>query len=118
APRRPPGRRYPPRPAPRCRAGPARGSPGRTVAPGRVGAVPRALGADPVLVGQEPAIGLLDAAAQVRLVAPAGRVQAAHVEELARRAVRLRPVVDDLARPARDLPHDPGELGDADVLAR
>jgi hypothetical protein len=66
---------------------------------------------------EKPAIRLLDTLAQCDPRLPAQRFQSGHVQQLARRAVGLGAVVNDLALVTRDLLHQRGELGDRDDLA-
>src|SRR5580658_4512049 len=58
---------------------------------------------------EEPAIGVCQSFAQGDAGTPAERAQARDVEELARRAVGLRPVVAEAAGEAHDLGNDLGE---------
>src|SRR5262249_55228337 len=68
-------------------------------------------------LGEERAIGLRDPLAQADAGAPAERPQLPPVEQLARRAVGLGGVPDDLSREADDIRDEAGELGNRQVLA-
>ena len=70
-----------------------------------------------LVVRQEPAVGRLDAVAQVDPVAPAERVQAGHVEQLARHAVGLRGSKASTASGWTIARTRLGELADGQVLA-
>src|SRR4249919_440828 len=106
---------------------PATAAPARMLRAGTAGANSRVWGsrskracsgrAQFVLVREEPAVGFLDAFTQADARLPAKAVQAADVEQLARRAVGLAGVVDDRAFEAGDLLHEFGQFADADVVA-
>src|SRR5213082_3050398 len=65
----------------------------------------------------EPGVGLGEALAQLRLGVPAERGEAAHIEQLLRRAVGPRRIEFDLARPADHGGDLARQLGDGEVAA-
>src|ERR1051325_8666613 len=77
----------------------------------------RTVGRDLGMIALEILVSLREAFAQRRLGSPAETFQLRRVDELARRAVRARGVVDELAFEADDLGHRAGELRDGHVLA-
>src|SRR6185503_1949395 len=66
---------------------------------------------------QEPAVGVSDALAERHRVSPTQRAQTPDVEQLARRAVRLRRVEYQVGIGMDDLAHHFSELPNGEVLA-
>ena len=69
-------------------------------------------------VFQIPAIGFPNAVHQGNPRAPAERAELSDIQQLARRPVRLRVVIDELPAPADDARNERCQLGDRKVLAR
>src|SRR5689334_21691071 len=69
-------------------------------------------------VAAEPGVGVGEADAEADAVAPAECGEAGHVEQLARRAVRLRGVEAEHALEAHSLRDGLGQLADSHVRAR